>query len=241
MAENENEPHAADQPWPQAKGLATRAHRFVSAFLYAVMTGEFIILLAERQWQSAAIVLALFAIFLMPVVLNQRLKVVIPAEFQLLVVLFAFAALFMGSIRGLYTAIWWWDIALHFCSGLLLGILGFLTIYVMNENERVQIYLRPKFAALFAFIFAVTAGALWEIIEFSLDQTFGFTMQRPMFGDPSGLTDTMWDLIVDALGAGSVSLLGWWYMSRQKRSFIEAMILKFIARNPQLFRRKAGS
>ena len=158
MAKNKNELQPADRNRPLAENLATRAHRFVNAFLYAVMTGEFIILIAERQWQSAAVLLALFAIFLMPVVLNHRLKLVIPAEFQLLVVLFAFAALFMGSIRGFYAAIWWWDIALHFCSGLLLGILGFLTIYVMNENERVQIYLRPKFAALFAFIFALATG-----------------------------------------------------------------------------------
>jgi hypothetical protein len=237
MTEDDSEPHTDDHLQPQFEDLATRAHRFISAFLYAVMTGEFIILLAERQWQSAAILLALFAIFLMPVVLNHRLKLVIPAEFQILVVLFAFAALFMGSIRGFYAAIWWWDLALHFCSGLLLGILGFLTIYVMNENERVQIYLRPKFAALFAFIFAVAVGALWEVFEFSVDQIFGYTMQTAMFGDPSGLTDTMWDLIVDALGAGSVSLLGWWYMSQHKRSLVEAMILKFIARNPQMFRR----
>ncbi len=221
----------------QIEDLATRAHRFVNAFLQAVLTGEFVLLVVERQWQSAAIVLTLFAIFLMPVVLNHRLKLVIPAEFQLLVVIFAFAALFMGSIQGLYETYWWWDIALHFSSGLLLGILGFLIIYVMNENEHVQIYLRPKFAALFAFIFAVAAGALWEIFEFFMDQNFGTAMQKAMFGDPSGLTDTMWDLIVDSFGAGSVAAFGWWYMSHHRRSFIDMMILKFIARNPNLFRR----
>ena len=235
--EGQRELGAVDRREPQIEDLATRAHRFVNAFLHAVLTGEFVLLLIERQWQSAAIVLTLFAIFLMPTVLNHRLKVFIPAEFQLLVVIFAFAALFLGSIRGLYETYWWWDITLHFSSGLLLGILGFLIIYVMNENERVQIYLRPKFAALFAFIFAVAAGTLWEIFEFFMDQAFGTTMQKAMFGDPSGLTDTMWDLIVDSLGAGSVAFLGWWYMSRHQRSFIDAMIWKFIARNPNLFRR----
>ena len=221
----------------QIDNLATRAHRFINAFLNAILTGEFVLLLVEGQWQSAAIVITLFAIFLMPTVLHRRLKIFIPAEFQILVVLFAFAALFLGSIRGLYETYWWWDITLHFSSGLLLGILGFLIIYVMNENERVQIYLRPKFAALFAFIFAVAAGAIWEIFEFFMDQTFGYTMQKPMFGDPSGLTDTMWDLIVDSHGAATIALLGWWYMSRHRRSFIDRMIWNFIARNPALFRR----
>ncbi len=235
--EGQHKPGLADGREPQIEDLATRAHRFLNAFLNAILTGEFILLLVEGQWQSAAIVLVLFAIFLMPTVLNHRLKFFIPAEFQILVVLFAFAALFLGSIRGLYETYWWWDITLHFSSGLLLGILGFVIIYVMNENERVQIYLRPKFAALFAFLFAVAAGAIWEIFEFFMDQTFGYAMQRPMFGDSSGLTDTMWDLIVDSLGAVTIALLGWWYMSRHRRSFIDRMIWKFIARNPNLFRR----
>jgi len=33
---------------------------------------------------------------------------------------------------------------------------------------------------------------------------------RPMSGVDSGLTDTMQDLIVDTIGAGSIALLGWW-------------------------------
>lgn len=237
MTEGKNETRSSDLQKPQIEDLATRAQHFVNAFLQAVLTGEFVLLLGEGQWQSAAIVLVLFAIFLMPTVLRHRFKFIIPAEFQLLVVVFAFASLFMGSVRGLYQTIWWWDIALHFSSGLLLGILGFLIVYVMNENERVDIYLRPRFTALFAFIFAVAAGTLWEIFEFFMDGTFGYAMQRPMFNDPTGLTDTMWDLAVDALGAGLIAALGWWYMIRRERSFMEVMIQKFIARNPNLFRR----
>jgi len=78
---------------------------------------------------------------------------------------------------------------------------------------------------------------VWEIFEFGMDQIFGFGMQRPMFNDPSGLTDTMLDLIVDAVGAASIALFGWWYMRRQEPSFIDAMILKYIERN----RRRSGT
>ena len=110
--EGQQEMRAGDPREPRIEDLATRVQRFVNAFLQAILTGEFVLLLVESQWQSATIVLALFAIFLMPTVLNHRLKVFIPAEFQLLVVIFAFAALFMGSIRGLYETYWWWDITL---------------------------------------------------------------------------------------------------------------------------------
>jgi uncharacterized membrane protein YjdF len=125
---------------------------------------------------------------------------------------------------------------LHASSGLLLGIVGFLLIYVLNENERVDVHMRPRFVALFAFLFAVAVGAIWEIFEFSMDSAFGTTMQKPMLGDASGLTDTMWDLGVDTVGAFLISALGWWYMKRKTRSFIEVWIRRFIDRNPRLFR-----
>jgi uncharacterized membrane protein YjdF len=97
-------------------------------------------------------------------------------------------------------------------------------------------HMRPRFVALIAFRFADAVGALWEIFEFAIDGTFGTQMQKPMLNDPSGLTDTMWDLIVDTLGALGISVFGWWYMRRGADSFIEIWIQKFIARNPDLFR-----
>ena len=60
-------------------------------------------------------------------------------------------------------------------------------------------------------------GALWEILEFAIDQTFGTTMQK------SGLVDTMWDLIVDGLGALTISILGYGYLSAAgSESFLES-------------------
>ncbi|MDZ7684118.1 MAG: hypothetical protein U5O39_03165 [Gammaproteobacteria bacterium] len=62
---------------------------------------------------------------------------------------------------------------------------------------------------MFSFMFAVGVGALWEIFEFAMDSIFGLDMQKAMLGDPSGLTDTMWDLILDALGALTISTIGY--------------------------------
>lgn len=61
-------------------------------------------------------------------------------------------------------------------------------------------------------------------------------MQKPMLGDPSGLTDTTWDMIVNALGVLTISALCGWYIKRGQRTFIEVWIRKFIERNPRLFR-----
>ena len=217
--------------------LSARVHRVVLIVLQIIMTIELMLVLQEKQWINAFLVMAIMAVTLSPAVLGRRFGVHIPPEFQLLAVLFVFAALFLGEFRSYYARIWWWDIALHTSSGLLMGILGFLLVYVVNENERIDLHMRPRFVAFFAFLFAVAVGALWEIFEFSMDQLIGTNMQKPMLGDPSGLTDTMWDMIVNTLGALAISALGWWYMKRSERSFIEVWISRFVERNPRMFRR----
>ncbi|MBZ0111332.1 MAG: hypothetical protein K8J08_02620 [Thermoanaerobaculia bacterium] len=200
------------------------------------MAVELILLLFERLWMSSVWLLTIMTITAAPAILGRRLEVRIPAEYHVMAILFVFAALFLGEYRNYYARFWWWDIGLHATSGLLLGLIGFLLVYLLNENRRIDVQMRPVFVALFAFVFAVAGGAVWEIFEFSMDQVVGTTMQKPMFDDPSGLTDTMWDLIVDVLGAGVISFFGWWNLKHDARSFVEIWTEKFIERNPQLFR-----
>jgi len=206
--------------------------------LLVIMAVEWVLLIVEKQWLSAAMVFLIIAIVISPEILMKRFAVTIPTEFQILAIIFVFAALFLGEVRSFYTRFWWWDIVLHTSSGLLLGIVGFLLVYVLNEHKRIDFHMHPRFVALFAFVFAVAVGALWEIFEFGMDRIFGTNMQKPMLGDPSGLTDTMWDLIVDTLGAIAISTFGWWYMKQGQRSFIEDWIQKFIDKNPRFFSRK---
>ncbi|MCX4190170.1 hypothetical protein [Methylophaga sp. OBS3] len=192
----------------------------------------------EQQWLNAVIICSVIVLSLYPLYLAKHFRVLIPAEFQLLTIGFVFAAVFLGEVHGYYTRFWWWDIVLHTSSGFLLGIIGFLLVYVMNESERINLNMRPGFVAFFAFLFALGAGTLWEIFEFATDSLLGTNMQKPMLGDDSGLTDTMWDLIVDAIGALIISVLGYGYIkTTNESSFLERMIQRFIRSNPRLFRR----
>lgn len=232
---------AARDPVPAAAssaqgGTARRVQLAIVLVLQAVMAVELIGLLVAGLWLHGVWLLAIMAITSAPLVLGDRLPLRFPAEYELLAIVFVFAALFLGEFHSYYERFWWWDIALHATSGLLLGLLGFLLVYALNESRRVDLHMRSGFVALFAFAFAVTVGTLWEILEFAADQLLGANMQKPMLGDPSGLTDTMWDLIVDALGAAAVSVFGWWRMSGGRRSFIDVWIERFIASNPRLFR-----
>lgn len=217
-------------------GLFPRIHKIAVLTLQVILTVELVLVLRAGQTLNVFLILMIMAGTLVPTLLRQRRTIDIPLEFQVLTIAFVFAAVFLGEIRSYYERFWWWDIALHVSSGLLLGILGFLLVYVLNESERIDVHMRARFVAIFAFFFAVTVGAVWEMFEFAMDSLFATNMQKPMLGDPSGLTDTMWDLIVDAAGALVICGLGWFYMRQGKRSFIEHWIHKFIKRNPHLFK-----
>jgi hypothetical protein len=232
-----DDPDAETHPAGPHVHAAGRVYLWIVVIMAGALGVELALLLREGQWLNAFLNFAILAIILAPVILRDRLPVKLPAEMLLVALVFIFAALFLGEMRSYYDRIWWWDIALHLSSGFLLGIFGFLLVYVLNESSNIGVYMRPRFVAFFAFLFAVAVGALWEVFEFAMDRIFGLRMQKPMLGDPSGLTDTMWDLIVDAFGALVISLLGWWYMRRGRQSFIEAWIHEFIENNPNLFRR----
>ncbi len=217
--------------------MARRIHWGLVVLIHVAMIGELGVAIYNGSWMTVFLISAIMSVILIPLVLGPRFQLQIPSEFQILAVVFVFATLYLGEVQSYYERLWWWDIMLHTTSGLLLGILGFLLVYVLNENERAALHMRPRFVALFACLFAIAMGALWEIFEFAMDQLLGMDMQKTMRGDPSGLTDTMWDLIVDTLGACIISAFGWWYMVRKQHSFIERWIQKFIRRNPHLFRK----
>jgi len=210
-------------------------HFTIVAVLHLVMIAELILLIIDRQWMHVFLVVGIMAVMLLPIFLNSRLPMQVPHEVQILAIGFVFATLFLGEIRDYYVRFWWWDLLLHGTAGFLMGILGFMIVYVLNENERVDMHMRPSFLALFAFCFSQAIGAIWEIFEFAMDNFFGLTMQKPMLGDASGLTDTMWDLIVNAIGAAIVSLAGWCYLRRVRTSLLDSWSKRFIDRNPRLF------
>ena len=102
----------------------------------------------------------------------------------------------------------------HFFSGAMLGALGFILVEWLNASEKVHVSLSPAFISLFAFCFALSCGAVWEIYEFSCDTLLGLNMQKYMTGAGEmlagrlALRDTMKDIIVDAASAALMAVLG---------------------------------
>lgn len=119
--------------------------------------------------------------------------------------LFIFLSLFLGKMYNFYSLIPWWDLFLHFLSGIILGFFS-LTILKALAKDTIFKQLSPIFIFLFTFLFSVSIAALWEFWEFAGDQLFGFDSQL------YSLIDTMTDMIIGSLGGLIVSIMNFLYV-----------------------------
>lgn len=210
--------------------VVDRIDRGVSLLLKVILAVGAVLEAIQGDWLKAIATAGIVIVAFLPMLLGYRFHVRIPPEFELLAVIFVYASLFLGEVHGYYLKYWWWDILLHMGSGLIMGIFGFLLVYVINEHEDLELHMKPSFVGLFAFMFALGMGTIWEIFEFTLDQLLGMNTQG------SSLADTMSDLIVDGIGALIISLLGYSYLRNpQTESFLERWIHHFIALNRRIF------
>ena len=204
--------------WPE------RVQLFISLALRLILAGEMVAALVLRDAQTAFLLVGILALTFLPAFIRRNLRVYLPVEIELLIVLLVFASLFMGSLEAYYTRFWWWDKMLHTWAGLLTGAVGFLLVFILNREERPRLSLSPAFVGLFAFAFAMTVGVIWEIFEFALDSLFGMRMQQGEGVWEAGLTDTMWDLIVNALGGLVTAWAGYYYVRSDREHAIDRLV-----------------
>lgn len=170
-----------------------------------------------KEYDAIFIIALTLVLTFYPNILEKRFRVYLPSSIQVIITLFIFAAQYLGEINNFYDKFWWWDLMLHTTSGFVLGIIGFMFVYLLNKNYDTNVTLSPFFIALFAFSFAVMIGALWEIYEFGMDRLLGLNMQNFRGLGADGLVDTMLDLIVDSIGAFIVSTLGYLRIKENKQ------------------------
>lgn len=199
--------------------------------IWLILAGEVALSLWTGRWTSAFVALATLGLSMAPTFLARRFDLRLPVSFVVAIVLFVFATIFLGETFDFYGRYWWWDLVLHGASAVTFGMVGFLFIFYLFEGDR---YAAPPMAlAFFAFCFAITIGAVWEIFEFGMDQLFGLNMQK------SGLMDTMGDMIVNVIGAAIGAYSGYVYHVGV-RNVMTRMIDQFVRLNRRLFRRSHG-
>lgn len=178
----------------------------------------------------AQCVLGLIVIIL-PSIIEHRIKIEIPSRMMIVFILFIYAATFLGEVRNFYYTVPHFDTILHTLSGGMIGALGFSIIAFLNNSDKIPVTLSPLFVACFTFCFALALGGIWEIYEFLADGIMNTNMQKFALEDGTMLigraavADTMKDIIVDALGALAISVIG--YISvKYEKGWVEKMQIK---------------
>jgi len=184
----------------------------------------------EKDWTILFISILVLALTFLPSLIEKNYKIHLPVEFELVIIIFMYASLFLGEVKGYYTIFWWWDLILHAGSGIAFGFIGFLILYVLYKSGKIKA--NPSTIAMFSFSFGLAIGTMWEIFEFTLDNSLGINLQK------SGLKDTMWDLIIDGAGALIASFTGYLYLKREREGFFGKLVKDFKKENPKLFKRK---
>jgi len=99
----------------------------------------------------------------------------------------------LGAIGDLYNTIWWYDILMHFLSGILTFYIGLVILKNINIQTN-----KKLFVIVFCLCFSGLVAVLWEIVEFTGDVLFNLDVQHNI---DTGVYDTMEDMIVALLGS----------------------------------------
>jgi uncharacterized membrane protein YjdF len=199
--------------------------RVIWAFLLIALVAA----LVQGRWSLAFVSVVTIGVSLLPILFEQRFGFRLPVSFFTGIVLFGFATILLGEAFDFYERYWWWDVLLHGGSAIGFGLIGFVFAFMLFQGDR---YAAPAWAVSFlAFCFALSMGTMWEIFEFGMDQIFGMNMQK------SGLLDTMWDLIVDTIGAAIGALAGFFFLKGREFGGLSAMIRETVKKNRRFFRR----
>ena len=142
-------------------------------------------------------------------------KIRIPLNGQLFTALFIFGAQYLGTYLQFYAIFHWWDMLLHFVSGLLLAYWG-VVITLPLDREGVLFEKRGLLIWL-TFLSGSASAALWEIMEFLGDRYLG------TFAQLGSLSDTMADIICGTIGGGLFALYVWFCMKYHKKSCIDTL------------------
>jgi hypothetical protein len=120
-----------------------------------------------------------------------------PIRFYIGSLVFVVFACSFGSCMNLYQHLGFYDLFVHFLSGVLLFEGGRIIIEKINNKKKLQS--NKALVGLFALFFSCSCAAFWEIYEFSCDVLINAEMQGTKL-------NTMGDIIAGVLGA-AVSLL----------------------------------
>ena len=134
------------------------------------------------NYEATVTCLLVLALFFIPSLLEETLKIKIPPLLEGIIYCFIFAAEILGELGHFYTQFPIWDTMLHTLNGFLFAAVGFSTVDLLNRTSK-NINLSPLYLTMVAFCFSMTIGVLWEFFECGADIFLGQDMQKDFIVD----------------------------------------------------------
>ena len=92
----------------------------IATAVFAVISGH---------WKEVIFLsFTLFMTFL-PQMLEDKTGIDYPGEFEIVILFFIMASIYLGEMKGFYTKYTWWDTLLHSFSGAIIGGIGFSVVF----------------------------------------------------------------------------------------------------------------
>ena len=202
----------------------------ISYFLKLIVFVTIIISLIHLNFFLTAASVLMLVLSALPALVEKQFRIIFPVEIDFAYTVFIFLHFILGEGANYYHRFWWYDLLLHASSAILIGMVGFIFIYFFLYTQRVKA--NPLMVVVFSISFSMAAEAIWEIIEFTLDLTFGFNMQQ------NSLVDTMTDMIVGLIGACAVGIGVYRYLTKNEDGPVKILVDKFINFNIKRRQRK---
>lgn len=201
---------------PSEQKRTDTAAAIIGVYLAVSAIADFLIFhLAEAG------IYALIALVLVAVIphLLKALRISISPFTLIPILVFIAVATYTGNRFDAYKRFFWYDIVLHFSSGILIAMTA-AELFFPEGQKKASL----PFILFFSFICALASAGAWEIVEFFFDIVTGndvqrnLTAEKELFGaawQNPGIRDTMNDMINGTAG-GLVGVAAIYLKRRRK-------------------------
>lgn len=172
--------------------------------VYLLVSSIVILFLPEVRTNIWYALISMTLIWLIPWIVG-KLRLEIWDLTYILFMVFIVLGTYTNNRYSLCKVLWWFDIALHLSSGVLLSLLAGDIFFPLSKKHVNPLW----FELFFMFVFAIASAGFWEILEFSFDCITGLDVQRNLTRDRefigtlwqnNGIIDTMNDMINGTIG-----------------------------------------
>lgn len=170
------------------------------------MVCEFIFNGIDNTLAKNLILLSIIPISIGPFLIKKILRYKMSETLTFFYYLFIFIALVLGSIRGLYQTVEWFDLLSHCLSGIIFSLTALIILkkYGLLQKDNIL------FVIIFNICFNLAIASFWEFFEFISDKILGGDTQWVKL---TGVDDTMTDMLIALLGA---SIFNLYYIIKMK-------------------------